>query len=359
MGAGLGGDDAAALATVEGVLEPEGDDADVLRRELVKDVLGIVGAIVLTHAGVIAPDDEVGAAVVLAGDGVEDGLAGTRVPHGGGEHAQDDPLGGVVVPQDGLVGGDAHIGGDVVLLSLADQGVEEEAVHDLQRGLLDVLVGAVDGIAGLETHDGSPTPPGEHAPRLCRGVAQFGELGLDGAGPVHQPDIAAQEYFSLPVEPGHAGVRLVGGLVDLAGLPLLDLPAVRVFLRHLHHGQDTLSPWPELCRRPWPELCRRPWPELCRRLAEGHFLTLLDAVGQAFLHGQGDRDGPDQTVDQAHLRNTTIVVGLAHEAGEGTECAASQEFQVREAHPAQRDFDHLFGPLPHRFSHLAAQDAVH
>jgi hypothetical protein len=48
------------------MLEEERRDVELLGRELLEDVLSIVGAVVASNPGVATPDDEVGAAVVLA-----------------------------------------------------------------------------------------------------------------------------------------------------------------------------------------------------------------------------------------------------------------------------------------------------
>jgi hypothetical protein len=67
-----------------------------VRLELVEDELGVVGPVVIADAGVVAPDDEVGAAVVLATDGVPDSLPWAGVAHGRREGRHDDPVAGVV-----------------------------------------------------------------------------------------------------------------------------------------------------------------------------------------------------------------------------------------------------------------------
>src|SRR4028118_1188482 len=78
VGAGLGGAHALARQAEEGVLKEEGGEPDLPVLELVEDVLGVVVAVeglaagVLAGARVVAADDEVGAAVVLAADRVED-----------------------------------------------------------------------------------------------------------------------------------------------------------------------------------------------------------------------------------------------------------------------------------------------
>ena len=52
-------------AAVESVIEEEWRDGQFLRLKLVKDMMGIVGTIIVTYAGVIPTDDKVRATVVL------------------------------------------------------------------------------------------------------------------------------------------------------------------------------------------------------------------------------------------------------------------------------------------------------
>src|ERR687897_959403 len=151
MGAGLGGDHAVALAAEESVLEEERRDAELVRIELVEDVLGVEGAVEGADARVVAAHDEVGAAVVLAAEGVEDRLPRTRVAHGGGEDGEHRPVPREVPLEAILVGVHPDVGWNVVVRAgLADDGVEEQAVDRLEGALLDVLEGAVDRLPRLE-----------------------------------------------------------------------------------------------------------------------------------------------------------------------------------------------------------------
>src|SRR5919201_382365 len=79
--AGLARRHALALVAPEGVLEEERLDAELVDVEFVEDLLRVVGAVVVAHARVVAPDDEVGAAVVAAGDRGGGGLPWPRVVH--------------------------------------------------------------------------------------------------------------------------------------------------------------------------------------------------------------------------------------------------------------------------------------
>ena len=68
-----------AAVAPERVLEVQRRDPELARLELLEDLLRVVGAVVVADAGVVATDDEVRAAVVLAADRVPDGLlAGPR-----------------------------------------------------------------------------------------------------------------------------------------------------------------------------------------------------------------------------------------------------------------------------------------
>ena len=68
----------------------------------------------------VAPDDEVGCAVVAADDRVQDRLAGPRSGNFAGD-AEDDPVLRVVLVHQHLVAAHPHVGRDVAGLGLADQ----------------------------------------------------------------------------------------------------------------------------------------------------------------------------------------------------------------------------------------------
>ena len=59
------------------MLEFQDRHADLLGHiELIENLLGIVGAVIISNPGMIAADDEMGAAVILADQGVQDRLRG-------------------------------------------------------------------------------------------------------------------------------------------------------------------------------------------------------------------------------------------------------------------------------------------
>ena len=152
----------------ERVIEEQRRDAQLARRELAEDVVRVVRAVVVADTGVVAADDEVRAAVVLAHQRVEDRFARPGVAHRRRQHAQQHAILRVVVVEQDLVAAHAHVGRDVVVLGLADQRVQQQAVDDLERGLLEVLVRAVHRVARLEADDALPLALGERAARVGR-----------------------------------------------------------------------------------------------------------------------------------------------------------------------------------------------
>src|SRR5215210_2609560 len=128
----------------------------------------------------------------------------------------------------------------------------------------------MDGVSCLEAHNAFPALLGEESSEFCRLVVVAGEG--PGVGFVHeQRHLATQEHISLPMEVGDAGMVLVGGAVDLAGLAL---PVVCVAILD-QHGGDHLS---------------------VSSSSEGYLLALAYRVRLFLPHRERDRHAPDQAV---------------------------------------------------------------
>ena len=82
MRARFHGSHAFAAVAVEGVVEVERGDAQIGGWDAAKQVLRLIRAVVVADAGVVSPDDEVRAAVVLANEGVEHCFSRACVAHG-------------------------------------------------------------------------------------------------------------------------------------------------------------------------------------------------------------------------------------------------------------------------------------
>jgi len=86
MRAGLEGGHAVAFVTVEGPVDLERFTEEGLARlgghgNLVEDGLGFEHAVKIAHAGMVAADDHLGAAVVLTESSVQQRFPGTGITH--------------------------------------------------------------------------------------------------------------------------------------------------------------------------------------------------------------------------------------------------------------------------------------
>src|SRR6187551_1972026 len=311
VGAGLAGGKTLTVVAPEGVLEhqrldPELDDVDLL-----EDLLRVVGAVVVTGTGVIAADDE-----------VQDRLARAGIVHLRRLHPQHHPILRVVLLHQHLVAAHPHVSGDIAGLGLADQRVDEEAVAGLQRSLGQVLVGAMDRVAGLESDDLLP------AARLEVGLVLGRRLVAphEGILVIWQRvdlDRAADTAAALLVNRGDPGVGLVGGAVDPLCLTLgIALP-------------DLLDLDPP------------------QRLA--FVARQRDRVADLALEvgRQGDRDRPVVTVDGAHLGADALPVGGTLEAGQRREATVADHLEVRRVALVKGQ-----GKLSHRLAHAGVSPIV-
>ena len=178
------------------MLEADGLNPQLGRRKAIEDVLRVVRPVVVADAGMIAADDEMGAAVVLAHQRVEHGLARTGVAHRGGKTGEQHAIARIVALEQHAVARDAHRGGDVVVLGRPEQRMQQQSVHRLERRLLDVFMRAVHRVACLKSHHGAPAPLREHAPGVG-GIER--QVGKQRRGALEQSDIAPDEQVVLSV----------------------------------------------------------------------------------------------------------------------------------------------------------------
>lgn len=216
----------------------EGDDLDAeLVAVLFDGVLGVVGAVevdplgVLAGAGVVTADDEVRGAVVLADDGVPDGLAGAAHAHGEGEEAEDGHAVGVS-GEEGLVDTDTGEVVDVAGLGEADDGVDED-VGVVRAGGADgeFPVGAVHRVTGLESDNLGPAELVEVSAELSRSVF-FHTMSARFSPPFLAPScqltsqldkvIMLQLVDSLKLS---TDIKLLGGVVKVLNSRMLLITA--------------------------------------------------------------------------------------------------------------------------------------
>lgn len=139
-------------------------------------VLGIIGAVeihtlgVLSRAGVVATNNEVGSTMILADDGVPDSLTRTTHAHSQGQQTENGHAVGVS-GKEGLVDADTGEVVDVTRLGETHDGVDQHVGltgSGSANGKL--TVSAVHGVTGLESDDLGPAKLVEVQTELCGGV---------------------------------------------------------------------------------------------------------------------------------------------------------------------------------------------
>ncbi len=200
-----------------------------------------------------------------------------------------------------LVAAEPDLGGDVVKLRLPHQRVDQEPVHQLQGTLLDVLVGPVDGVPGLEPHHGPPAPLLENGPGF-KGIEFIGLEALEQRRPSEKAHLPSQKGIAPPVKILDAGVLLLVGPVDV---PRLFFLVVAEFLLKQEEADH-----------------------LPRGGEEGHLLAFAETL--CFLRGDGQRDGegPREARCKTHLVKDPLVLFPPHEPLQGTEGPDGQKLQV-------------------------------
>jgi hypothetical protein len=317
-----------AGAAVEGGLELERLHAELLDREALEDALRVVGAVVLADARVVAADDQLVDAVVLAHERVKERLARAGVAHRGREGREQRALARVVAAHQLLVGREANARRDVVPLRLADERVQHEAVRLLERELGEVLVRAVDRVARLEAGDLAPAPLGDRRAQLARREAEARERQV--LGQRQHRDAPADER----ARPGHqvrdAGV---GGVVRAVHLARLLERVAREDVLDLDHT-----------------------PEPAARVVERRGRARV----QALVVG-GEREGqrPHGAVGEPERVDDARVVGGAQEAFERARRARRDQLEVGLLARVERDPRQAGGAGAKRLRVGAGHDAVH
>lgn len=177
-GTGFTGGHRLGAGAVEGMLKFQGNNPQGCWIKFIEDMLGIVGAVVVPHTRVIATNNEMGTAVVLTDEGMENRFPWLCIAHRCRINGQNHPIFGEVVLEHDFIAAHPHIGGNVILLGGTYEGMQKETIDDFKGTFLDIFVGAVDRIAGLEPHNGAPTFFTEEGTGIHRINAVVGKLGM-------------------------------------------------------------------------------------------------------------------------------------------------------------------------------------
>ena len=272
-----------------------------------QQLLGVVRTVerrarrVAARSGVVAADDEMRAAVVLADDRVPHRLARAAHPHGERQQRQQRRL-ARIAGQQRQIAANARVVVDVAGLRHADHGMNQEVGFDLlRRAQRQLLMRPVHRVARLERHDAHPPQLGELGPQLLRRVPQQ-PVVVVRHGP-HAGQRAADVVRLRPLEEvRHGRVLWVGGAEDRLGLgPPFGPPDVLDLQRRQH---DALG------------------------IAQGQARSGRERRGQLFGNVQRDRQRPERAVGETHLRAHALVIVPGQEPGERREAAVEQQLQV-------------------------------
>src|SRR4029077_14251351 len=116
----------------------------------------------------------------------------------------------VVLRDECLVRLEPHRRRHVVLLGLADERVNDQAVADFERELGEVLVRAMNRVARLEAGDALPPEAGDALAQLARREAVLGERARGGRG---------GERYSATGSPPASGSPFPGPAPSRVGRP--------------------------------------------------------------------------------------------------------------------------------------------
>src|SRR5882724_11165604 len=119
-----------AAPTVKEGGEKERYDAEV--GKVVEDLLRGVRSIVVSYPGMVPADNEMGAAEVLPHDGVEDCFPRAGITHLSVERGQHGALAQIIMLHECVVGAENHLVLEIASLLAADDGINENTVHEGQ-----------------------------------------------------------------------------------------------------------------------------------------------------------------------------------------------------------------------------------
>src|SRR5713226_93560 len=288
MRAGLRRGHRVARAAEEGMIEEHRRNAKFSGIEFCEDVMRIVCAVVVADAGMVAPDDEMRTAIVLAHQRVENGFARASIAHGGRQYAENHAVRRIVIFQQDFIAAHTYISRNIVAFGVANQGMQVEPIDRLQGAFLDILVGAMHRVTSLEANHALPTALDELLARLRGGETIPGKSLVLQGNDTHR---ATQQNTALLVEYFNAGVGLFGRAVDLAGLVLFVIP------KFLFDGHDGL--------------------QRTMRINERDLHPLLQALRLRLADGQANRHRPGQAIAQVHRIDAAHIIGAGHETPQG------------------------------------------
>ena len=291
------------------VLEFQNRHPDFLRLELIENLLRIVGAVIIPHAGMIAPNDEMRDAVILADQRVQNRLARAGVTHRQRHHRQHRAVFVVIVIDQHLVTFHPCLGRDVVRFGLAHQRMNQQTIGHLQRALGQIFMRAMDRIARLKRRHRLPTLLLKRFARPRRRQAIISKFRLVRRR--DHIDRPAQASISLLLDNRHARMRLILGAINIGNLQRL---VVRKFLLDRHQPQQ---------------------PSFF--ILQGHLLPDIDLRRHIIRRAKRHRNRPHRPIRQANILAHRGEIFLAHETDQRRKRDDGDHLQIKRLARRERD----------------------
>ena len=249
----------------------------------------------------VATDDEVGAAVVGTNEPVPHGLARPAHTHRQIEQRHGRGRGWVLI-EHRLI---ATHAGEVIYVSRfghADHWVNEQIGLGLFRGAEgQLLMGAVERVAGLKGHHAAPTHFAKIGAQLVGRVAPAAKVVMDRRLNARHGSTEIDRSGGIMKIIHRRMGRIVGakhlfGLVGFVGCPAVCYG----------HGRENDA----------------------LRVTQSDILAQFEAGGKFGIYIQSDRHGPKCAIAQTHMRHHAVIIRLPQKSFQGIEPAIQQQFQI-------------------------------
>src|SRR5258708_27153276 len=166
VGTGLRRRHSVALPAVKSDVDLQRLGMKCTRPQLIEDVMRIEGTVVVADAGVVAPDDKVPTAEVLANEGMKQRLAWTGIAHLDRIARLDYRSRAEIIVDHRLDCAGTNIGWGVAWFQFPTHLMDAKPVPYLNRDFYQVIVATGHGISRLEGGDIGAAARGKHGPRL-------------------------------------------------------------------------------------------------------------------------------------------------------------------------------------------------
>jgi hypothetical protein len=285
-------------------------------------------------------------AVVLAEGGMQQAFAGTGIAHIQRVAALDDVVFYEVVFHQGVNAFNADVRRNVAGFQVAHQGVDVNTVAHFHGDFAEVFVGAVHGVAQLQSGHVAPASLFEYLAGFGRTMVNAGVFGGIVTFAEHL-DLAGQVDGTLVHDHLNSGMILFGDFpelfsrggafthVNLFALKFLVFLADGPFFGDFHGGHDFVA----------------------FGIEEGDFVTDVDTGGFFIGDVQAHRNRPEGTIGHQKVFADAFPVCLGHESGQGAEAADADHDEVTFDATGNVDFGEAGGLCFFSFELRAFQQA--